>query len=799
MLGCRPQRIIEKSATFDDPKSSSEDPGASTAFLKVAEGASHNFGNVNTFATEDVTLTLYNSGIKDADNIAVSTALAAPFSFSGGAYPGAGGSCGGSLNAETTCDIVLSYSPVAGGTFSSSFVLDYESEGDPLEFSFGVYGSSGSASVTTDEDPLLTFDNTLIGDVANVTVTLTNGGALSAKFITDAGSLSAPFSYLGGVYPGTGGTCAVTLTAGASCTFILSYRPTIVGTQMGAWGVGFLTGGNAGGASLILNGVSGIAVLEITDFPSYTYAATFIGDTADRTFTISNTGNFEASDVTDAFALSAPFSFMGGTYPGTGGTCTHAIDAGDDCTIVVRFEPTDPETSADRIELDYFDGENNQTLDLAVGGLGRGAILELTTGTNYNFGRLAKGTTEERTVTIQNIGNFSATSMDDALAPANPFYFRGFAYPGTGGSCGSVLSAGASCTVVLQYSPTGTGTALNSHTDTVEIDYSDGTNVQTLEVTLEGEAGLGSISVGSTAWGSRVVGTTTNRTVTITNNGTFAVTNIVEAEGPNSPFFWQTSGVYPGTGGNCAGATLAPGGNCNIRMSFIPVGPGAASDTIDLEYFDGNVTQLSTRTLTGTGIIADLDFSVALIDFGQVSYNSAMPTSIVTITNNGTYQATGVSVTGLAAPFTVQSNTCGVQINAGVTCNITVRFTPTAVGAVNDTLSINYSDGQALQQHDVTIDGEGINVAPVASAAAPSIPQDDPGTAIVLPATDQNGNAMTYSIVGVPGNGTLGVVVGNTVTYTPDPLYNGPDSFTFRAHDGMTFGNTATVSITVTP
>jgi hypothetical protein len=41
--------------------------------------------------------------------------------------------------------------------------------------------------------------------------------------------------------------------------------------------------------------------------------------------------------------------------------------------------------------------------------------------------------------------------------------------------------------------------------------------------------------------------------------------------------------------------------------------------------------------------------------------------------------------------------------------------------------------------------------------------------------------------------------VANNVTYTPDPNYNGPDSFTFKVNDGTVDSAKATVTITVTP
>jgi hypothetical protein len=75
---------------------------------------------------------------------------------------------------------------------------------------------------------------------------------------------------------------------------------------------------------------------------------------------------------------------------------------------------------------------------------------------------------------------------------------------------------------------------------------------------------------------------------------------------------------------------------------------------------------------------------------------------------------------------------------------------------------------------------------------------EDNAVSITLTATDIEGDPLTYSIVGSPTHGTLSGSAP-TLTYTPDTDYNGPDSFTFKANDGILDSNTATVTIIVEP
>ena len=63
-------------------------------------------------------------------------------------------------------------------------------------------------------------------------------------------------------------------------------------------------------------------------------------------------------------------------------------------------------------------------------------------------------------------------------------------------------------------------------------------------------------------------------------------------------------------------------------------------------------------------------------------------------------------------------------------------------------------------------------------------------------ASDEDGDSITYSIVGGPSHGTLSGS-GATRTYRPAAGYVGADSFTFKASGGSLDSNVATISIAV--
>jgi len=151
--------------------------------------------------------------------------------------------------------------------------------------------------------------------------------------------------------------------------------------------------------------------------------------------------------------------------------------------------------------------------------------------------------------------------------------------------------------------------------------------------------------------------------------------------------------------------------------------------------------------------------------------------------------------------LTLQLYSVGLTLNGGasvyayvITPNGTVTVNGNSVltgGVVCDRLIIN---GGGLLRVTAPLLA---NHTPVASDQSVRL-NEDQSVAVALAATDADGDLLQYSIVTPPIHGTLSGQ-SPAVTYTPQPNYNGTDSFSFEANDGHGDSNVATVTITVVP
>ncbi|MFH1018121.1 MAG: GLUG motif-containing protein [Pseudomonadota bacterium] len=119
--------------------------------------------------------------------------------------------------------------------------------------------------------------------------------------------------------------------------------------------------------------------------------------------------------------------------------------------------------------------------DLAI--LGKGALLD-DGSSGLSFGFVTPAWTVESTLTIVNTGQLEARNLQGGAFATRAFSYKDGAYPGTGGDCpnGGALAPGASCLLVLTFTPPGEG----PFRDTLRISYEGGRQAPSLVQIISG-------------------------------------------------------------------------------------------------------------------------------------------------------------------------------------------------------------------------------------------------------------------------------------------------------------------------
>ncbi|MBI1314693.1 tandem-95 repeat protein [bacterium] len=131
-------------------------------------------------------------------------------------------------------------------------------------------------------------------------------------------------------------------------------------------------------------------------------------------------------------------------------------------------------------------------------------------------------------------------------------------------------------------------------------------------------------------------------------------------------------------------------------------------------------------------------------------------------------------------------------------------YTPDSGFTGIDSFTYQASDGTSSSNvATVSITVTAVNNAPVALNDAYSTPEDTtlsvtaPG--VLANDTDPDGDSLTSVLVGGPAHGTVQFNTDGSFSYTPAPDFNGTDSFTYRASDGISASSIAQVTLTVSP
>ncbi len=128
-------------------------------------------------------------------------------------------------------------------------------------------------------------------------------------------------------------------------------------------------------------------------------------------------------------------------------------------------------------------------------------------------------------------------------------------------------------------------------------------------------------------------------------------------------------------------------------------------------------------------------------------------------------------------------------------------YTPTLNWNGGDTFAYVVSDGALTDTATVTLAVTAVNDAPVAGndayTATEDIPLAIPTPGVLADDSDPDGDPLAALLLSDPVHGALALAPDGSFVYTPTLNWNGADSFTYAASDGLLTG-TATVTLTVT-
>lgn len=226
---------------------------------------------------------------------------------------------------------------------------------------------------------------------------------------------------------------------------------------------------------------------------------------------------------------------------------------------------------------------------------------------------------------------------------------------------------------------------------------------------------------------------------------------------------------------------------------------GAAAVTLSVRPVnDTPAASAGSMTVPGDRTSAQLDLATLAAD--DETSDADLTYEIVSAPAGGTATITGSTVT--------YTRTAPGRVDDGFTFEVTDRGDPDGCGLP--------LPGTCTAPLDSNVAGVSVsfdNATPSATTGDETTAEDNAVT-IVLAATDDDGDDLTYSVTSLPDHGDLHAgadadgakltavpadLNGKRVTYVPDADYNGADSFEFRATDGSAFSAAAPVALTVTP
>jgi uncharacterized repeat protein (TIGR01451 family) len=729
-------------------------PGNNTATVSTPVTASADLALTETVAPNPVllggsnltySLTITNNGPSPATNVVLTDTLPAGATLIG-ATPSQGtctsplATCAiGNLASGASATVLVVLKPNATGTVTNSATVT-ANENDP-----NPANNSASASATVNPaadlslTEIATPQTVTAGNNVTFSFTVTNSGPSTATGVTLMDTLPAGLALVSATP--SQGTCATavncnlgTVANGATATVNIVAKALAVGNFNNTGNVLANESDPFPSNNTAIASVTVVASADMAIAVSASPNPAGVGVNLTFTMTVTNNGPSPATNVSVTGTFTAGANFV--SFTPSQGSCSGTLQfncslgslaAGSNATVTVVLKPTVAGTFAttDTVTASEPDPvSTNNTATVSVNVLSSPVVTLSTTSLNYASQPVGTPSTTQ---------GVTLTNTSSALPLTNLGIVASGDFAQTN-NCGTGLAALSSCSILVTFTPTATGTRNGA------ITISDNAvgSPQTVSLTGIGiNAPAITLSPGSLVFSSRLVGTSSPPLPISMSNSGNATLNIasIAITGINAGDFSQT---------NTCGQTLAPSTSCTISVVFKPTTGGQR--TAGVAITSDARGSVPVVTLSGTGLSAGLDLSSSLLIFDNQTVGTTSAPQTVTMSNGGATAATITSIT--ASGDFAQTNNCNNGVAASSNCAIHVTFTPTATGTRTGSISI--VSGGSSTPLTVNLTGTGVVVTLSLSPASLTFNDQKVGTSsqaqsIVL--TNTGGAALTINSI----------------------------------------------------
>jgi Abnormal spindle-like microcephaly-assoc'd, ASPM-SPD-2-Hydin/Protein of unknown function (DUF1573) len=399
-------------------------PSSQTSSALSFSNTSLDFGSVKTGTSKTVSATVTNSG---SASVSISSVA-----FSSKYFALLAPSLPVSVAAGQSATIGINFTPNTSGTFAATMSITSTASNPVANLALTGTGTGTATGHLTLNPANQNFGSVTVGSTQSYPVTLTNDGQATVNI--------SQVSVTGIGFQISGVSNSISLNAGQSTSFTVSFAPSAGGTATG--NVGITSDASNSGLAMPLSG-TGLTAGALRSSPStLSFGNVQVGSKATLSETVTNTGGSSVT-ISQVGVSGTGITFSGMAVPVT-------IAAGQGTTFNVSFSPTAAGTVSGTLTI--TSNAPNPTLAIPLSGSGTSAVTAqlAVTPISLGLGNVVVGTSGTASGTVAASGG--SVTITGATTNNSVFTIGGISLPLT-------ITAGQSHTFSITFSPLVTGNA----------------------------------------------------------------------------------------------------------------------------------------------------------------------------------------------------------------------------------------------------------------------------------------------------------------------------------------------------